>query len=522
MEKRGAYPPVQPAGQPTYGATEQTVHVVTVAAPSNSAQNFTPAVVHVEASVPPTVYAYNPQQPLQSIPPAEGWFERNRANKPQTNSAGAAMLVLVSGGMNIAWSCGFTNVQGFTEDTHIMICWYIAAIIGALVSAFITNRVSKRLIYLFSSFLVLIGGIFFVALAHEYGAIAVGRYLNGFAVGLMFVPMIVLIGEEVISSRRGMAAAILEAGSVTLGIYLQIVFTAAYAHKTTSFDNSFGTTQLHGIVVIVYAVLAFVMSYFLVVESPVQHLMENNELEAINCLRRLQRPFVVTQETYQRLEEHKRYIQANDPNGDKGIPALVKLCLIRGLVALSFSPVISGALLVASVGYTENFVTWPWILFGLFLWLGTYIAAFALDSVGRKVVLLIGALLCGILAIAIGAICNDLINIFSQSKMGSVLFMLFVLGLFASFFSSSSSAYLTEAFPLRMKPYYIALSFIVEMFVLLIIGVCKADQNTFGAYFITFGVFYLVFFIIGFFCLPETKQDSLQEAQRKFRNFLIR
>uniref|UniRef100_A0A0A1XB58 Facilitated trehalose transporter Tret1 n=1 Tax=Zeugodacus cucurbitae TaxID=28588 RepID=A0A0A1XB58_ZEUCU len=517
----------------TYPYNQQTDHVVTMAVPSeNAAQNCTPAVVHVKASVPPTGYAHSLQQPPQSVPPVEGWFARNRAIMPQMTSAGAAMLVLVSGGMNIAWSCGVTGVRSFRLERHIFICWYIAAIIGALVSAFITNRVSKRLIYLFSSFLVLIGGIFFVALAHEYGAIAVGRYLNGFAVGLMFVPMIVLIGEEVISSRRGMAAAILEAGSVTLGIYLQIVFTAAYAHKTTSFDNSFGPTQLHGIVVIVNAVLAFVMSYFLVVESPVQHLMENNELEAINCLRRLQRPFVVTQETYQRLEEHKRYIQANDPNGDKGIPALVKLCLIRGLVALSFSSVITSAVRFATLRYTIKTVTWPsytikidtwpWILFGLFLWLGTYIAAFALDLVGRKIVPLISALLCGILAIAIGAICKDLINNFSQSKVGSVLFMLFVLGLFASFFSSSSSAYLTEAFPLHMKPFYIALSFTVQMFVLLIIGVCKKDQNTFGAYFITFGVFYLVFFIIGFFCLPETKQDSLQEAQRKFRNFLIR
>lgn len=361
-----------------------------------------------------------------------------------------------------------------------------------------------------------------MALADEYGAIAAARYLNGFAVGLVFVPMIVLIGEEVISRSRGLAAAILEAGSITLGIYLQIIFASLYTDTTPSFHKSFGTTQLHGIAVIIYAILTFIQTCFCLIESPVHHLMHNNEHEAINCLRRLQRPSVVTSETYQRLEEHKRYIDTSDPNGDKGISALIKLCLQRGLVALSFSPVVTMGLMAASAVYTEQIVTWPWIVFGLILWIGNYIAAFSLDSVGRKKILLIGALFCGVLAIAIGAIYNDFINIFSTSKMGAVLFMLFLLELFASFFNSSSSAYLTEAFPLHLKPYYIALSFITEMLVLLIIGVCTLDPGALGPYFITFGVFYLVFCILGFFCLPETKQDSLQEALSKFTNILNR
>nr|XP_036220603.1 uncharacterized protein LOC118681162 isoform X1 [Bactrocera oleae] len=507
MENRGSYPPVQTGGQPTYGAI---------------GTQPTPAAIHVEDPVPATGFGYSPQPPQQTIPPTEGWFARNQANKPQMNSAGAALFVLVTGGMNIAWSCGFDNVQNFTTDTHILICWYVAAIFGASVSAFITNRVLKKLIYIFSAFLILIGGIFFVTLADKYGGIATARYLNGFAVGLVFVPMIVLIGEEVNSERRGLGAGILESGSIALGIFLQIVFAASFSHTTSSSNNSFGTTQLHGVIAIIYAVLAFVMSYFFVVESPVHHLMHNNEHEAIDCLRRLQRPFVVTQETYQRLEEHKRYIEASDPNGDKGIPALVKLCLHRGLVALSFSPTITAALLWASTVYAEQFVTWPWLIYGLFLWLGTCIAAFSLDSVGRKKTLLIGALLSGILAIAIGVIYNDFFNFFSSSKMGAVLYMLFVLGLFASFVNSASSAYLTEAFPLHLKPYYIALPFIVEMFVLLIISACTPDKDGLATYFITFGVFYLAFFILGFFCLPETKQVSLQEAQSKFRNIFTR
>ncbi|XP_036336222.1 uncharacterized protein LOC118746480 [Rhagoletis pomonella] len=360
MEQRGAY--LQAQQQPAnYGAIDR---------PYGEAvpPNFTPAqvAVHVEAT---SVPVNNPQPAGQDVPPADSWFARSRRNEPQTNSAGSATLVLISGGMNLAWSCGFSAVQGFMVNTHLMICWYIAVIIGALVSGSITHRMERKPIYLFSSFLILVGGILFVSLPHEYGAIAAARYLNGFAVGLVVVPTLVLIGEEVESSERGKAAALLEMGSFTIGIFLQICCIFAYSNSDTipSFQYKFGSTELHGIFVIAFAVITFLLSYFLVIESPVYYLLHNDENKAIDCLRRLQRPFVVTQETYQQLEEHKRYIQDNSFNSDLMLPALLKMCLYRGLVSLSFSPLIILALLLSTLSYAGD-DTRPYILFGVFLW----------------------------------------------------------------------------------------------------------------------------------------------------------
>lgn len=477
------------------------------------------ARVTIETTQPTT----NPmflKYPPQSVPPANSWHERYRRNGPQTMSAGAASLVLVSGGMNIAWSCGFLQIRGFTSDTHIMICWYIAAIIGALVSAFATKHIKKKFIYLFSAVLTLIGGILFLTLCDEYGGVAAARYLNGFAVGLVVVPMIVLIGESVVPSKRGSAAGLLEFGSFAAGICLQAIFTAAYLNSIPTYNNTFGSAQVHGIVVIICGGLSCLLSFFFVIESPVYYLLRSDENEAIDCLRRLQRPFVYTLETHQHLDEHKRYIDVNERIDDLGVPALLKLCLHRGLISLAFSPLTVVALLLATsinVGPTD---TWPLVIFGLLIWIGTVAASYAIDSMGRKKIVLIGALFCGVLALAIGGIYYDFINVFSSSKMGAVMYMLFILAFFAGFFSASSSAYLTEAFPLHLKTYYIAVAFIVEMLVLIIISVCTFDRDSLGSYYITFGVFYVVFFVAGIVLLPETRQTTLRNAQSKFTTLI--
>ncbi|XP_039970679.1 uncharacterized protein LOC120782455 [Bactrocera tryoni] len=471
-------------------------------------------------NVQPTTNPMFLRYPPQSVPPADTRFQSFRRNAPQMYSTGSAALILVSGGMNIAWSCGLLHIQDFQTDTHIMICWHIAAIIGALVSSFALKRIQKRLIYLFSSVLTLIGGILFLTVYDLYGGIAAARYLNGFAVGLVFVPMMVLIGESVISEKRGEFAALVEMGSFALGIFLQTLFTAAYYDFTPTIYNEFGSTQVHGITVIVCGALSLLLSYFFFIESPVYHLLRNNENEAINCLRRLQHPSVYTHETHQQFDELKRYIDVNERIDSLAVPALLKLCLHRALVSLAFSPLTIIALVLASSVNVGPRDTWPLVIFGLLFWLGTLVPACIMDTVGRKKVLLIGALVFGVMAFVIGGIFFDLINLYSSSQMGIVMYMLFISAFFAGFFSAPSSAYLTEAFPLHLKPFYIAAAFAVQMLVLLIIGVCTFDRDSLEAYYITSGVFYVAFFAAGIVFLPETKQISLRNAQSKFTTLM--
>lgn len=77
-----------------------------------------------------------------------------------------------------------------------------------------------------------------------------------------------------------------------------------------------------------------------------------------------------------------------------------------------------------------------------------------------------------------------------------------------------------EAFALHLNPYYIASAFIVEILVLLIIRRFTFNGKSLAFYFITFGVFYVVFFTSLDFFLPKTKQNSLRNTQSKFTTLL--
>jgi len=79
------------------------------------------------------------------------WISRSRKNQPQWNALGASSLIFVSGGMSLAWGAGFAehslHLELIAISLHMQICWYGAALLGALLSAFLTHRTPQRPIY---------------------------------------------------------------------------------------------------------------------------------------------------------------------------------------------------------------------------------------------------------------------------------------------------------------------------------------------------------------------------------------
>lgn len=56
-----------------------------------------------------------------------------------------AALIFVSGGIHIAWSIGFDSLFAELEVTnHVRICWFTAAIIGALLGGFFSRKFSYK------------------------------------------------------------------------------------------------------------------------------------------------------------------------------------------------------------------------------------------------------------------------------------------------------------------------------------------------------------------------------------------
>ncbi|XP_037934128.1 uncharacterized protein LOC119668624 [Teleopsis dalmanni] len=472
---------------------------------SQSQQGFPP---NTPAAIPSTTFA-----------------QRAKKNRPQTISSSAVFSILISGGMNMAFNFDLL-IALFVTTPHIRYCWFIGGIIGAIVGAVLCNRIPKKITLIISASLVMVGGIILLIRSLDFDAIIAARYIDGIATGLTFVPGIVLISEEAVSYMRGKFVVLIDSLSFTFGIWIQILIRTSY---NDYFAQSFNIIKMQGVLSIICGVCAFVSIYFLI-ESPVLQVVQNKEEDALKGLTNLQRPSIRTQETYALLEEHKRYVAYNNEmpiqeSFIKGLPALLKLCILRALGALTFSYLTNAAFFFGSsinqFTTSNTILVLPFQLFCHLRLLGTLIGYFTVDSIGRKLPMLVGVLICGGLAVGVAINFSDEMNILDESKMKVISYLLYVFQFFAGLIITSSSAYLSEAFPLAAKPYNISVTFIFEMVVHCIIAATAISFPVFFAYFIATVVLYFAFVIFGFLCLPETKNATLLEAQQQFEKFLV-
>ncbi|KAH8371426.1 hypothetical protein KR093_007430 [Drosophila rubida] len=489
--------------------------------PSPPPTGFSPPPAHnYGAPPPPQSYAPPPAPP----PPTNGWYTRNRINKPQSNAAGAASLIFLSGGMNIAWSIGFRPYFYGLVTLHMGVAWFIAAIIGALISSLLANKIPKKLVVIFASVLVIVGGIIRAATHYKPNAIEASLYMDGIANGLAFVPTMALVGEVAWPYMRGPIAASIEQMCYTLGIFLQIIYTESWGVDNSYYYNSFSSEQMHGVFSIIFGVIALIIAAFLCIESPVIMLANGEEQRAIDTLRRLQHPYTITTETYVQLEEHKRYLAHNkdlsmSTSLAQAFQAFVRLVYLRALNVMSISGVVFFALFISVLPHYSlyNFM-WQYIVFGLCRFLGNFVASFGTESLGRKKPTLLGLLLSGGFCFGIASMLAD----FPYGAIDSIVYLIFVYQVFASIAFAPSSVYLTEAYPLGVKQHFIGFTYIVEMLVFIIIASADVSISGVKIYFYIVGGLSVFGAILGIWCLPETRGTTLREAQEKFKSMFNR
>ncbi|XP_058987629.1 uncharacterized protein LOC131806850 [Musca domestica] len=313
-----------------------------------------------------------------------------------------------------------------------------------------------------------------------------------------------------------MNAAAVGSMCLQLGSFIQSIYSFSWPQ-----DALFDGAQKMGILSIFCGFLSFIMAYTMQLESPILYLAHGQEEKAIDILRRLQRPFTVTRETYEQLSEHKQYLgESSDmtllQSAIIGLPALLKLSFYRAFSAAStcFYSYFAFSYVV-SIAFRYNDV-WAYNVYSFLAWIGTLMVTFIIDSQGRRTPTIIGFFCC---------IFNDRLNIRNRETMAVVVFLLMAYQLFACISTASSSVYLSEAFPLAVKPYYVAITFIVEMCIhLLIIAICsrplRSNVYDLPEYFNTMGGLSIALLIMAIVALPETKKNTLRECLAKFRKFI--
>ncbi|KAH8380756.1 hypothetical protein KR200_005973 [Drosophila serrata] len=470
---------------------------------------------------PPPPPPPQPTQQTVNVVVNGGWYSRNQKNKPQSNAVGGAALIFISGGMNIAWSIGFHGTLFYATDKHTFLAWFLGGIIGSVVSCFLTNKVAKKKVLIFSSALVMIGGIVVASTRNNGAANMAGSYLDGIANGLVFAPFMALAGEVAVPYMRGLISASIEQMCYGLGIFVQIVYISAWTYETYPSKNSFSPENMRGVLSAVYGLLALIIGSLLCIESPVIILAtKNDEPGAIDALRRLQRPYTVTNETFEQLAEHKRYLAHNKDLSlgqsiCQAIPTFIRLMFLRGLNVLSINQFLYLTLLYSFVNWYGLSGSWAWLCgFGFCRWMGNFIATFSMESAGRKKPTVLGLLVCGVLAFVIAA----QYNIMNYNTGNAIMVLVFEF--FAGVAFTATSPYLAEAYPLGVKQHFIAFTFIAEMLIFIVIGMIDWGYTAGVNYFYTVGGLYLIGFVFVILCLPETKRTNLREAQGKFSRFI--
>ncbi|XP_075158025.1 galactose-proton symporter-like [Haematobia irritans] len=425
------------------------------------------------------------------------------------------IFIFFSAGMNMALGLGWDDYSIFGPINHFRFSWFIGVIAGTLISLGLRYLISKKIVRLLTKLLILTEGIIFTAAPFDSRALLAGRYINGIAVGLAIVTFLIRSCEISANGKRGSCMAI-EQYAMSVGMAIQMIYTTQWEYET------FPANRLHGILDIIFAVLALLTAgRYHSIETPVDWLWKGQETAAWECLARLELPNLPDAETKSRLEELKEYVryEANLSWMDdikRGALPLLKMIFFRSMIlAFSFSLPLSAMLQYSSA---VNSLTWPPIVGACLRIFGGFIAQLQIDFLGRKSPSLFCGIVVGGLLTGIGGICCNFLNLQNKYSMSIADTLCLLIHFFAGCFAPFTSVYMGEAFPWRLKPYFMAIVIIVEQIIHIIV-ICTFLEFNSGV-FLAPGIITILMSLLLFVTMPETRNTSLKESQGRFRQLI--
>ncbi|BFF89959.1 facilitated trehalose transporter Tret1-like [Drosophila madeirensis] len=440
-------------------------------------------------------------------------FMRNTNRRTLTSSA--IFWFLVYGGTDLAQSVGWNQpVSVILLTPEYQYSWFIGVIIGACVAALTMTFLPKTAYYLLGGIMQLTGAIIFTSAPYEYTALLAARYVGGVGIGLITVPFLIHVGE-ISTPTRGVDSAIEQIG-LAMGLCIQVTYDTEWS---LSLDIS--TNLAHGIVGIAFSVIGLLVT-LVSVESPVFYIRRNQEEKARQCQQMLvagNLPNTVNA----LFEEARLYVVESERRSlgeelSASVMPFCKLFFFRCFVAFTLSLPLTLSI-VGSTAISEGTVNaWPLYVWSAMRLISTLFAACALDTLGRKGVSLLGLLCMAGLMLGMAGIYATPANIYSWYYMGQVCNLGLAFQAFAGLFICSSCPYLGEAFPMRVKPFFVGLIVACEQVIHIIVIVAfKPTTEYLFQYFLIVGIIMLLGLIFFAVAMPETKKLTLRKAGELFQ-----
>lgn len=358
------------------------------------------------------------------------------------------------------------------------------------------------------------GALYFIsalgcALASGWYTLLVSRFFGGLAIGAASVMAPMYIAEISPGKLRGRLVAVAQF-NIVLGIL--VAFFSNYLLVNVGADN---WRWMFGVMAIPAAL--FFLLLFFVPESP-RWLVKKNHVDKARAV--LQRVGAANVEA-----ELSDIVSSLKEEGGQGITKLLQkkyTFVIMCAVLLAVFNQLSGInvimyyapMIFEKAGASTNAAMLQAVAVGVTNMVFTIIAMFFIDKLGRKTLLLVGAV--GMFLSLAGAA----IHYYDEALFGSTGVVVFIVG-FIAFFAFSQGAviwvFLAEIFPNRVRSKGQALGSFTHWIMNAIIGlVFPIALTSFGggSVFMFFAVMMIPFFFFVWRVMPETKGKSLEELEK--------
>ncbi|SDR93997.1 sugar porter family MFS transporter [Microlunatus soli] len=386
----------------------------------------------------------------------------------------------------------------------------IGAVVGAMLSAYSSDRIGRKRTKIIAGTVYLVGGLA-SGLAPSVGFLLGARFVLGLAVGTASFVSVEYISEQAPKRLRGGVTSFNQL-MVTFGILVSYLIAAGFQNVGGTWRWMLGLSALPGV--------ALAIGMITVPESPRWLVSHARVREARAVLRRTRAADEVEDELAEIQETTRK--ESRQRIGDLFRTPLrplmiVGLILAAGQQLIGVNTVIYySATILHYTGLSANDSVLQAISVGVTNVIFTVIAVLLLDRVGRRPLLLIGTAAAVVALVGLGL--WFLLGSWQQQGWLALAFLLLFMAGFAIGLGPVFWLMISEIYPLAIRSKAMSIAtvtnwaanFAVSYLFLQLVG-AVGKPVTFWIY-AGFGVLSFAFF---FWRLPETRHRSLEEIERE-------
>jgi SP family galactose:H+ symporter-like MFS transporter len=384
------------------------------------------------------------------------------------------------------------------------------AAVGAALAGWMSVSLGRKRSLILGAMLFVVGSLL-CGVAWSPQSLIVARVLLGLAIGISAFTAPLYLAEVAPEDTRGAMISLYQL-MITIGILVAFL-------SDTAFSYSGNWRWMLGIIAIPGAL--FLLSLFMLPESPRWLIMSNRKDEALAVLRRLRNSAQVVEREAADIEEQLRTPQhgwrlfLENRNFRRSVGLGVMLQLVQQFtgmnVVMYYAPRI-----FEGMGYDTVSQMWFTAAVGLTNVLATFIAIALVDRWGRKPILYVGF---SVMAIGLGAV-GSMMHLGIASH-GEQMFSVAMLLLFIVGFAMSAGPLIwvlcSEIQPLKGRDFGIGCSTVTNWVANMIVGATFltllngiGNAATFGLY----AALNVTFLVFTWLLVPETKGVTLEQVER--------